>query len=179
MNSPLLIKLSRKKTGWKPTFIVDTKSKKPRRDACMIGNGKRAKLVEVEEKLEGVELDNALEKLALQTIEALETNDRNILYREVIVFSAIASASIGQAQYFTPLVRQEAKMKMKQFVGDTEKFVNVIQKEAIGFHGEKLESVLDNLEDATHRVFQKFGDAIIAGKLPEFINMVSAFDTKS
>ena len=179
MNSPLLKKLAKKKTGWRPKLIIDTKSKLPRRNACMVSNGRRSRLVELESKdLDNRQIDMALQIKALEVIYAMEKLDRDTMFRETIIFSAIASASINQAQYFVPLVRQEAKMKLKSFVGDTERFVDIIQKEAIEFNPEILEPLLDNLEDATHRTFQKFGDALIHGKLPEFINMIEAFEAK-
>lgn len=179
MNSPLLKKLSKKKTGWRPKLVIDTETKKPRRNACMVSNGRRSKLVELQsEDLDNRQIDMALEMKVLEVIDDLEQADRDTMFRETIIFSSIASASINQAQYFVPLVRQEAKMKLKSFVGDTERFVNIIQKEAIEFNPELLEPLLDNLEDATHRTFQKFGDAIIHGKLPEFINMIEAFEAK-
>jgi hypothetical protein len=177
MNSPILMKLSKRKSGWRPKMVVDTKTKKARRDACMVTNGKSAKMIEVE-GADDRELDDKLEASVLETIAQLEQRDREILYREVIIFSAIANASINQSMFFLPLVQQEAKMKLNQFKNQTERFVSVIQKEAIGVHGDQMKMVLDSLEDAVHRTFQKFGDALITGKLPAFIEMIEAFETK-
>jgi len=177
MNSPLLKKISKRKTGWRTKLVVDTKTKLPRRNACMVSNGKIAKLIEVDNTdLDDRQTDMALETKAIEVIDQMEKKDRDIMLRETIIFSAIASASINQSQFFVPLVRQEAKMRLKSFVADTERFVNIIQKEAIGVHGDQMEQLLDNLEDATHRTFQKFGDAIIKGKLPEFINLIESFE---
>lgn len=178
MNSPLLIKLAKRKTGWRPQLVIDTETRKARRNACMVTNGKTATLVELEAgDLDNRQIDMALEMKVLEKLKQLEERDNNIMLREVIIFSAIASAALNQAQFFVPLVEQQAKLRIGTFKTNTEAFVNSIQKDAIGFHGEKMEMLLDNLEDATHRTFQKFGDAIIAGKLPQFIDYINKFDT--
>jgi hypothetical protein len=178
MNSPILIKMSKNKSGWRPKVLIDDK-KKVKRNACMITNGKRSKLVELDPKdLDNRSIDDALEKKALEMIFALEQQDKDILYREVLIFSAIAMASIDQAQFFVPLVQQQAKMKMKQFKGATEKFVEAIQAEALNIKGTNIESLLDILEDATHVTFQKFGDALIHGKMDEFLKMINDFEAK-
>ena len=179
MNSPILNKLAKKKSGWWPQALVDEDTKKIKRNACMVTNGKDAILVEVtKEDLDNRGLDEALEKKALAMILKLEERDSEIMHREVIIFSAIAMACVNQAQFFVPLVRQEAKMKMNQFKGDTLRFVETIQKEAVGIHGDQMAILLDSLEDATHRTFQKFGDALIYGKMPEFIQMIENFQAK-
>jgi len=177
MNSPILRKIAKRKTGWRPEMMVDSETNKPIRNKCMVHNGHTSKLIEVEGGTDE-EIDLKLQATVIEAIAQLTQRDKDIMFREVIIFSAIASASINQAQYFTPLVAQEAKMRMKEFVGQTEKFVNIIQKEAVGFNGADMEALLDNLEDATHRTFQKFSDSIIAGKLPDFIDYISAFNTE-
>ena len=77
MNSPILMKLSGRKSGWRPQLIVDTETKKPRRNACMVTNGKIAKLIELEAgDMDDRTIDEALEKKALETIKALEDRDK-------------------------------------------------------------------------------------------------------
>jgi hypothetical protein len=168
--------MSKRKSGWRPQLAVDTKTKKARRNACMVTNGKSAILVELESgDMDDRTIDEALEVKTLNMIKALEERDSNIMFREVIIFSAIANAAINQSLFFLPLVEHKAKQRLNSFKTDTEVFVKTIQKEAIGVHGDQMEQLLDNLEDATHRTFQKFGDAIIKGKIPEFINLIESF----
>lgn len=179
MNSPILMRMSKRKSGWRPQLVIDTETSKARRNACLVTNGKSAILVELESgDMDDRTIDEALEVKTLNMIKALEERDSNIMFREVIIFSAIANAAINQSLFFLPLVEHKAKQRLNSFKTDTEVFVKTIQKEAIGFHGDKIEDTLENLEDAVHRTFQKFGDSLVHGKLPEFINMIEAFEAK-
>ena len=107
MRSKMLKDMAKEKSGWRPKAIVDAEIKKPQNDRCMVTNGTSSKLVIVEGA--DSELDSLLEKRVMKEIRDLVAKDNEIMLRETIIFSAIAQASVTQAQTFVPLVKQEAK----------------------------------------------------------------------
>ena len=174
MKSPLLRKLAKRKIGWRPEAIMDD-SGKPNRYACMVTNGVIAKLVDSGTKLDSV-ADQILEKKVIDLINELNKRDEEIIKRDSIIFSVLASATIGQAQSWVGLIHQKGKANLNTMINHIEKVVNDIQKDAIDMGGEQMEIMLDALEDATHRVFQQLGTAIDEGRIPEFLQHVESFN---
>jgi len=169
----MLLEMSKDRNGWRPVVVSDPESGKQLNDRCMVSNGKDAKLIIVEGKDE--DLDSLLEKKVMKEIRDLVNRDEAIMLRETLIFSAIAQASVSQAQIFVPLVKQAAKATLNSYVSHSSKIVKAIQKDAINMHGEQMELMLNNLEAAASAVYGKFGDALVNGNMPEFMDHVLSF----
>ena len=173
MRSPLLKKLSKRKSGWKPESVTDDDGK-IYINRCMISKGSLSKLVEVVGAEED-KVDLLLERKALMLIKELETNDQLFVQRQSLIFSVIAQAGVSQALHFVGNMEQTGKMELNRYINQTEKIVNIIQKDAIKVNGEQMEQMFDNLEDISHKVFQHFSHAIEKGKVVEFLNLIEEF----
>ncbi len=169
----MLLDMSKDRNGWRPVVVSDPESGKQLNDRCMISNGKDAKLIIVEG--DDKDLDSLLEKKVMKEIRDLVAKDEAIMLRETLIFSAIAQASVSQAQIFVPLVKQAAKSTLNSYVSHSSKIVKAIQKDAINMHGEQMEIMLNNLEAASNAVYGKFGDALINGTMNEFMDHVLSF----
>ena len=174
MRSKMLLNMSQDKKGWRPVSVSNPDTGKTHNDRCMISNGRDSKLVIVEGEDE--ELDSLLEKKVMKEIKDLVERDRGIMLRETLIFSAIAQASVSQAQQFVGLVQRDAKMQLTSYVNHADKIVKAIQKDAISLHGEQMEMMLKNLEEAANAVYQKFGDSLVKGNLPELMTHILSFD---
>lgn len=172
MRSPLLQKLSRRKTGWKPKPLLDEEGK-IFRNKCMVGNGTLSRLVEINEKDPAV--DKRLEHEVIKLIKQLEEKDENFIKKESLIFSVIAMASISQAQHFVGFLHKDGKLELNRFINQTEKVVKRIQKDAIDVGGEQMETMFDSLEDISHKVFQHLSYSIEQGKVVEFLNCIEEF----
>ena len=173
MRSKLLHKLSRRKEGWKPEMLIDDTGK-PFLNRCMVGNGRISKLVEVTTDDEDM-VDHLLEAEVIKTIKNLEEKDEIFIKKQTLIFSVIAQASTSQAQQFVGLIHRDGKMELNRYINQSENLIKRLQKEYIETYGKNMEIIIDNLEDATHRVFQNFSYAIEKGKVQEFINHIIEF----
>jgi hypothetical protein len=176
MRSQKLINLAKDTDGWHVAPLLDDDGNQYR-DRCMVKKGALSKLVVVEEYEEET-VDYLLEKKVIGVIKELVEKDKMMMLRETVIFSAMGMALVGQAQQFVGLVKYEGKMKLKTATQHIEKLSEQLQKDFMDTNIEQMAPLLDGLEDATHRVHQKFGDAIIAGKLPAFIDHIQAFNTE-
>lgn len=174
MRSKMLKQMAQDKNGWRPVAVSNPDTGEDFIDRCMVSNGAVSKILIVEG--EDDELDSLLEKKVMLEIKNLVAKDNEIMLRETLIFSAIAQASVFQAQIFVPLVQREAKMSLNAYVNHSEKIVKAIQKDAIAVHGEPMKLMLDNLEEAAKAVYGKFGDMLVEGTLPQFMTHVLSFD---
>ncbi len=165
--------MSKERKGWRPVVVSDPESGKQLNDRCMVSNGKDAKLIIVEG--DDKDLDSLLEKKVMKEIRDLVARDEAIMLRETLIFSAIAQASVSQAQIFVPLVKLKARTTLNTYVNHTSKIVKAIQKDAMSMHGEQMRLMLNNLEGAANALYGKFGDALAEGNMPEFMDHVLSF----
>ena len=173
MRSKMLLDMSQDRNGWRPVVVSDPESGEQLHDRCMVSNGKDAKLIIVEG--DDKDLDGLLEKKVMKEIKDLVARDEGIMLRETLIFSAIAQASVSQAQIFVPLVKHNAKATLNSYVNHASKVVKAIQNDAVNVHGEQMKAMLNNLEGAANAVYGKFGDALIEGNFPEFMDHVLSF----
>ena len=115
----MLIDMAQSKNGWKPVAISNPETGVKQNDRCMISNGRVSKLVVVNG--DDKDIDSLLEKRVMKEIRDLVAEDESIMLRETLVFSAIAQASVSQAQIFAPLVQREAKASLNNYVSHAEK----------------------------------------------------------
>ena len=173
MRSKMLLDMSQDRNGWRPVVVSDPESGEQLHDRCMVSNGKDAKLIIVEG--DDKDLDGLLEKKVMKEIKDLVARDEGIMLRETLIFSAIAQASVSQAQIFVPLVKHNAKATLNSYVNHASKVVKAIQKDAVNVHGEQMKAMLNNLEGAANAVYGKFGDALVEGNFPAFMDYVLSF----
>jgi Ser-tRNA(Ala) deacylase AlaX len=146
------------------------------RDRAMVKKGALSQLVIAHTNKDGI-VDDALEKKVMGVVKDLVDRDRNMMMKNLVIFSAVAQASVSCCMQFVGLVERQAKVKLNQYVQNTERLVKAIQGDNVSAYGKPMEDMLENLEDAAHVVYQKFADTIEVGKLAQFMDHVDAFDT--
>ena len=169
----MLLEMSKDRNGWRPVVVSDPKSGKQLNDRCMVSNGKDAKLIIVEG--DDKDIDGLLEKKVMKEIKNLVKMDEAVMLRETLIFSAIAHASICQTKTFSPLVKSKARATLNKYVNHASKVIEAIQKDAVNVHGEQMKAMLNNLEGAANALYGKFGDALVEGNMPEFMDHVLSF----
>lgn len=174
MKSKLLNKLATRKTGWRPEAIFDTETKVMVLDACMVTNGHVHILVKAGTDIEGL-FDRMLEQNVIRVIKECEEKDNLFIQKQTIIFSALASASVGQAQCFVGMIDRAGKMELNRYINSNEHIIKTIQSEAIKVVGPQMKELLEGIEDSSFVLFQSFCTAMEIGKAPEFLEHVKSF----
>ena len=144
----------------------------------MITKGGKELKLEVENTGDANKNLENLKILAEKKIDEQIEAEMEIFFREVMIFSAMSSAAIGQAMYFKPLLNHGAASDMNLYQKNTEKLVKFLEKKAIEKHGQKIEDALELMEECKFTVYQKFVDSIRNGKLEQFMKVINEFNEK-
>ncbi len=175
----LLYKYSKRTRGWRVKFLMG-KDDKPIEGKVMIINGMGAEyLIEVEKDTPEDMVGHHLEDLVTKFLKDVEEKDIMYVSRETLMFMVFAQVIRAQSQCFVSYLTKDKKHDLQMFNNHVDKMVRSLESnytELIG--GDQIEKFSEVMGDVVFDVFLKFKEMAEVGKLDEFRNYVTAFNTE-